>query len=309
MLQRVVPWPVPALGRHRAFRKALGENWRDALGITARRTPGMMRRAAPIPGQCPTARFFGRCEINSYWKPDGDVPALIFNATEVDTGSPVVLSNLNPFFYANSLAARNSPNFANRSIYLVDGASLSARFPVALPAGFLTGFNDANMLRLVDGGYFDGSGLTTAQALKLALEDVATARNLKIKVRIIYLGEKVPSVYDLLAMNRQEGLAPVPTAITKPLGAELSAHAKALFQARDQRSAETLRQTFRIDPTLIRFQWDPAVPPAADTPCSSIPLAWYLAPCTQRVLKQRLQNAVIESAENFDTLRQDLSPQ
>jgi hypothetical protein len=233
----------------------------------------------------------------------------MFNATEVDSGSPVVLSNLDPLFYANSLAARNSPNFANRSIFLVDGASLSARFPVALPAGFLAGFNDGNILRLVDGGYFDGSGLTTAQAMKLALEDIATQKNLKIKVRIIYLGEKVPSVYDLIAMNRQEGITPAPASPKAPRGAELTAHARALLQARDQRSAETLRQTFKIDPTLIRFQWDPAIPPAADTPCGNIPLAWYLAPCTQRVLKQRLQNAILESAENFDALRQDLLPQ
>jgi hypothetical protein len=309
MLQRVLPWPVPSLDRSRAFRKALGENWGAALGMTAEKAPAMLRKVAPLRGQCATASYFSDCEINAYWTPAGDVPALAFNATEVDSGSPVVLSNLDPLFYANSLAARNSPNFANRSIHLVDGASLSARFPIALPAGFLAGFNDGNILRLVDGGYFDGSGLTTAQAMKLALEEIATARTLRIKVRIIYLGEKVPSVYDLIAMNRQEGVAPMPPAPSTPRGAELTAHARALFQARDQRSAETLRQTFKIDPTLLRFQWDPAVPPAADTPCSNIPLAWYLAPCTQRVLKQRLQNAILESAENFETLRQDLVPQ
>jgi hypothetical protein len=311
MLQRLIPWPIPSLDRARAFRKALGENWRDALSVVQQRAPSILRKTAPLPGNCSTPSYFARCEINSYWTPNGDVPILIFNATEVDSGSPVVLSNLDPFFYANSLAARNSPSFENRSIYLVDGASLSARFPIALPAGFLRGFNNGTSLRLVDGGYFDGSGLSTAQAMKLALEEVAVAQNLKIKVRIIFLGEKVPSVYDLLAMNQQQQQVPATTPANPdaPRGAELSAHVKALFQARDQSSAETLRQAFRIDPTLIRFQWDPSLPPATDTPCSSIPLAWYLAPCTQRVLKQRLQNAVIESVENFDTLRQDLSPQ
>jgi hypothetical protein len=45
-----------------------------------------------------------------------------------------------------------------------------------------------------------------------------------------------------------------------------------------------------------------------DTPCSNIPLAWYLAPCTLRVLKVKLQNA-LENSESFETLRTDLSPQ
>ena len=44
---------------------------------------------------------------------------------------------IDPQYYANSLAARNSPSFDSKSIYLIDAASLSARFPIALPAGFL----------------------------------------------------------------------------------------------------------------------------------------------------------------------------
>ena len=308
MLQRIIPWPIADLNRSQAFRKALGENWRDALGTTAEESPALLRKQALPSGNCSTESYFSSCEINAYWDPAGDVPMMIFNATEVDTGSPVVLSNLDAQYYVNSLAARNSPNFENRSIYLVDGASLSARFPIALPAGFLTGFGAAGSIRLVDGGYFDGSGLSTAQALKLALEDQIRAQNLQARVRIIFLGEKVPSIYDLMAMQQQGGAA-LPSADEGPRGAELTAHAKALFQARDQRSAETLRQTFRIDPTLLRFQWDPAVTDDAATPCAAIPLAWYLAPCTQRVLKERLKNAVLESTDYLDVLRQELSPQ
>jgi hypothetical protein len=309
MLQRIIPWPIMELNRSHAFRKALGENWRDALGTTAEETPALLRKTATPAGACSTQDYFSNCEINSYWDPAGDVPMLIFNATEVDTGSPVILSNLDAQYYANSLAARNSPNFANRSIYLVDGASLSARFPIALPAGFLSGFGASSAIRLVDGGYFDGSGLSTAQAMKLALEDLISAQNLRARVRIIFLGEKVPSIYDLMAMRQQDGITAMPASESGPRGAELAAHAKALFQARDQRSAETLRQTFRIDPTLLRFQWDPAITDEAATPCSTIPLAWYLAPCTQRVLKERLKNAVLESTDYLDILRQELSPQ
>ncbi len=161
----------------------------------------------------------------------------------------------------------------------------------------------------MDGGYFDGSGLTIAQAMKLAIEDIVTSQNLRAKVRIIFLGEKVPSIYDLMAKNLQTTGTALPLSDEAPRGAELTAHAKALFQARDQRSAETLRQAFRIDPTLLRFQWDPAFSEESQTPCSNIPLAWYLAPCTQHVLKERLHNAVLESVDLLDTLREDLTPQ
>ncbi len=308
MLQRILPFPVPSFDRSTAFRKALGENWRDALDVTAQKRPGYVKASALRQGSCSTQNYFVRCEINAYWDPAGDVPMLIFNATAVDTGSPVVISNLDPQYYANSLAARSSPSFENRSIYLVDGASLSARFPIALPAGFLRGFGSANSIRLVDGGYFDGSGLTIAQSVKLALEDVARAQNRRVKVRVIFLGEKVPSIYDLIAQNIQESGSSAKHTDETPRSSELSAHAKALLQAMDQRATETLRQVFRQDPTLLRFQWDPAISGPSETPCSSIPLAWYLAPCTLKVLKDRLQIAVLESTESIDALRDDLSP-
>jgi len=311
MLQRVLPFPVPALDRSEAFRKALGENWRDALAATKQDSPRLMRAAAPAAqGPCTTRDFFVKCEINAYWNPAGDVPVLVFNATEVDTGSPVVLSNLDSQYYANSLAARNSPNFENRSIYLIDSASLSARFPIALPAGFLRGFGGPNSIRLVDGGYFDGSGLTVAQAIKPAIEEIAATQNRRVKVRVIFLGEKVPSIYDAIAQNLAEGAAPTKARDETPSSSEISAHAKALLQAMDQRATETLRQVFKLDPSLLRFQWDPALTggQTADIPCSSIPLAWYLAPCTLRVLKDRLQIAVLDSSESFDILRTELSP-
>lgn len=309
MLQRALPFSVPGLDRSEAFREALGENWRDAIRATSERQPRMLRRAGPrLQRDCSTWNYFVRCEINAYWDPAGDVPMLIFNATEVDTGSPVVLSNLDQQYYANSMAARNSPNFDKRSIYLIDGASLSARFPIALPAGFLSGFGGPNSIRLVDGAYFDGSGLTTAQATKTAIEDIAAARGLRVKVRIIYLGEKVPSIYDALAQTVDAGATIAEARDETPRSTELGAHAKALLQAMDQRATETLRQVFKQDPTLLRFQWDPALTGGADTPCSTIPLAWYLAPCTLRVLKDRLQIAVLDSTESFDILRTELSP-
>jgi hypothetical protein len=306
MLQRVIPWPIPSFDRAQAFRKALGENWRDALRTTARQAPGALKTSAPQ-GNCSTQNYFVACEIASYWNPAGDVPMLIFNATEVDTGAPVALSNIDPLYYANSLASRGSPSFEDRSISLVESASLSARFPIALPAGFLDGFGPKS-IRVVDGGYFDGSGLTIAAAVKVAVDEIARAQNLPVKVRVIYLGETVASVFNLVASNMQAGPAANASGTQAFRGAEITAHIKALLQARDQQAAETVRQVFLADTSALRFQWVLPFADKTDTPCSNIPLAWYLAPCTLRVLKVKLQNA-LENSESFETLRTDLSPQ
>jgi len=120
----------------------------------------------------------------------------------------------------------------------------------------------------------------------------------------------VPSIYDLIAQNIDQGDASAVGGEDKtPRASELAAHAKALVQAMDQRATETLRQVFKTDPTLLPFQWDPSLTGGqAATPCSTIPLAWYLAPCTLRVLKERLQVAVLDGTESYDILRQELSP-
>lgn len=304
MLQRVIPWPIPSLDRAQAFRKALGENWRDALMTTPRYAPRALKANASAQGDCSTQNYFVRCEITSYWNPAGDVPLLMFNATEVDTGAPLVLSNADALYYANSLASRGSPSFEDRSISLVEAASLSARFPIALPAGFLDGFGPKS-IRIVDGGYFDSSGLAIAQAAKLAVDEIARAQNLPVKVRVIYLGETVASVFNLTATAMQADAPPSATQWFR--GAEITAHIKALLKARDQQAAETVRQVFVADKTALRFQWVLPFAEKADPPCSDIPLAWYLAPCTLRVLKVKLQNA-LENADSFEVLRADLTP-
>ena len=312
MLQRVIPWPIPSFDRSQAFRRALGENWAEALKA-AQHTRAVTRASPPPQGDCSVQNYFVKCEIAAYWDPAGDVPMLLFNATEVDSGSPVVLSNLDADFYTTSLARISSPTFENRSIYLIDGASLSARFPVALPAGFLPGFAGSKSIRLVDGGYFDATGLTMAQAIKTEIDDIARKQNLPVKVRIIFLGEKVPSIYALIEKDRQGGDPAIASGGQAFRGAELTAHITALLRARDQQSAQTVSQLFR--PKTFRtekddplgFQWDPYTVEAPGSPCPSIPLAWYLAPCTLKVLQGRLRNA-LEGSDDFTLLRDDLSP-
>lgn len=103
-------------------------------------------------------------DIRQFWDPRKDSPALLLNTTEVETGERVVVA---PF----SLADESTPglfSLEDRSpdlhIPLSTGVSLSARFPWLTPAGSYTAntSHGVEKRRLVDGGYFENSGVATA---------------------------------------------------------------------------------------------------------------------------------------------------
>ena len=109
---------------------------------------------------------------------------LMFNTTWVDTGTPVILSRLGPEYYASNLAARTVVN--SNAVSLVRGVSLSSRFPVALPAGFVGDFSILPFAsfkegRLVDGGYFDNSGLIAARAVKNEIDRISAEAGLNVE--------------------------------------------------------------------------------------------------------------------------------
>jgi hypothetical protein len=95
-----------------------------------------------------------------------------------------------------------------------------------------------------------------------------------------------------------------------PRGAELGAHAKALFRARDQRSLETIKLISRQEPDMLRIEWVPfdLVEPESDD-CKGIPLAWYLAPCTRENLKVKLEASIVDAARGLLSVQAKLTPQ
>jgi hypothetical protein len=313
MLQRIVPRPIVELDRSIAFRNALGQHWVDALHPQA----ASPRFAAAQPGSgCTPESFFNDCEITTYWKPEGDVPILIFNATHVDTGAPIVLSNLSEGFYPPT-ANVNRREFLTRTIRLIDAASLSARYPVALPAGFLPEDVTAKRwFRLVDGGYFDTSGLITAEAIKSHIEAIATANNLKVKVRMIFLGErnepspKAPASPAQMsnAASIQAQLPTLPGANDDtPIGSEIGAHFLALIEAGYQRTNFVVNRFLKTVDNTLAFRWEPEAKSDARRYCQDVPLAWYLAPCTLELTRSRLDDTLIASTKELDALRTDLA--
>jgi len=105
------------------------------------------------------------------------LPHLVLNATRVETGERVALTRLSatPPLFVNTFDAMQPGSTAPRQT-LAGLAHHSARFPLVSPAGTVR-IEDYNpdtppTFRLVDGGYFDNSGVQSALDLMQALPRV-----------------------------------------------------------------------------------------------------------------------------------------
>jgi Patatin-like phospholipase len=148
ILQRFIPLPVNDWDRSRGLEIALEESWKKALN-----TDNIL--AQPY---------------YQFWHPSKRAPALVLNTTTVETGERLLFS---PFTipYSSSKTMLDFNKVEDSNVPLSTAAGLSARFPIVSSAGWFTyekaGKKYTN--RLVDGGYYDNSGLVTARDIVSAL--------------------------------------------------------------------------------------------------------------------------------------------
>ena len=162
MMQRIVPYPIESWSRARAIEKAFEAAWGAAH-----------RRTGFAPGENPMEQG-----VVALWSAQDAAPAVLFNTTEVETGRRMVIS---PFRFESAAGDLGVFPLSNdQDIALSTAASLSARFPWAAPAGWFMDrdLEDPTQLRrvqLVDGGYFENSGVSTALDLIEAIETAHAA--------------------------------------------------------------------------------------------------------------------------------------
>jgi len=163
-------------------------------------------------------------EYMAHWA-SGKLPALVFNATDSASGKRVVFS---PFTFRTKSVATQSdslvpfqaliPTVTGQSLNprLSTAAFVSARFPWVSPAATIPAKNDfsspTKKTRLVDGGYFDNSGVETAVDLLQSLEGKVVELNKtsgqpKITLKLIVLGGGQYPVRDSFALG--ETLEPI----------------------------------------------------------------------------------------------------
>ncbi len=154
LLQRFLPFPVNYFDRSRALEQSWESAW-DNVFPQADDQPGLFAR-----------NFFELWDINQ--SSPYTIPNLYLNSTWVETGKRVISSNL----LIDSDQVFDSIDFFNvlsRDVPLSTAVHNSARFTYVSPAGQLHPPEKPVWGHLVDGGYFENSGATTAFNIMLSL--------------------------------------------------------------------------------------------------------------------------------------------
>jgi len=310
VFQRLIPPRLlPAVDRSDAFRQAFSKSWQRAID-------GVVKEKAGAGGstsnkKCSASQFL-ECPSHTYWTPNGRIPLLVFNATSATDGTPVVLSNIDknsllgvdkiqpplsgPLQFTGQSA---SPNFR---FSLIEGASASAGFPIALPASV---FEDRYGVRhmLVDGGYFDNSGLATAIAIKQHIERRLANKSRKVTILYLHASENEKNACNQFRRSEVNDRGDR-TNVVIGRDREL-AHADALFNARNTRSEYTLRlinERVNFGEGLLQFNFELHERPLLEdgklkNNCDLYaPLAFYFSKATFNAYKQVIQNQMLVGA-------------
>ncbi len=160
--QRLLPFPIAALDRSRAFDATLDEVWKRT-------------RPVCIGEGC---RPFSKLFLET-WRPTDRAPALVLNTTNVDVGYRTVLA---PFVIANNVPGEYSAlqdfhdalaggkeSASGGDVTLATAIGLSSRFPWLMPAASVALPDGRPKLRLLDGGIFENSGVDTLSDMMIDL--------------------------------------------------------------------------------------------------------------------------------------------
>jgi hypothetical protein len=200
---------VPQFSRGRALEEAIERAWVDVEGE----------------GDNPF-----RNPYLSHWRPDEIGPALLLNTTSVSDGRQVVIS---PFGLDTDNADHAvgylhlRPEFpTNRDLTMGSAVGLSGRFPWILPVAMVG--DEKKSVPLVDGAYFEGSGIETLIAVRNALRPYEVKPDGPsefpfIAVHVIVIGSVQPAVDILETIDE----------LTPPLRTMLNARERRGYIAQD----------------------------------------------------------------------------
>lgn len=235
--------------------------------------------------------------LSASWTADAGVPALFLNATDVHTGNRVILSPFSRLTAESRLSTRTAPDEdaqgqrdPSRDLSVATAAVMSARFPVVTPPARIR--RDGQSWQVVDGGYYDNSGLETIHDIVTAIEPTEAD---PIEIIMLQVDER-----DCLADDdslsrdckaRQRGdefLPPRPTRGT--LGAPLGAFTGA-WTSRRQLSQERLREAWGDRIALKAVQVQPKG--------FNFTVSWYLGRGTFCRIEGELNNILAEGGNDL----------
>lgn len=291
LAQRLIPLPVRSFDRALALEESWERAWRKHTGTN--------RFAEPL---------------ERLWQdPAAWTPALLLNATWVESGKRLIASNLRlrvPGTDEDFVDVADAREFfAPRSLRLSTAAHMSARFTYVSPAGALKKGGVVHGY-VVDGGYFENSGATaTVEILEtlpiLEKEDPRWASVDPVVIHISNEPAVVPAVPDTLEKAPENpGLRPSPW-----LNESLSP-IRAMLNTRNARGVHARETAYwHVDRgNFLRF--------GLCRRSANIPLGWVLSRSTQDRMKAQLDPPYTESraepcsfdnAGNLDRIRARVS--
>lgn len=258
LVQRFLPWKVNSFDRSRAIEQAWGTAWRQATDTNR------------------LAEHFDQLWAGA---PDR-VPSLLLNATLVGEGNRVIASNMRiedktfigayDFFSSKLDTQRTS---------LATAVHNSARFAYVSPAGLVHRADGSQWGRVIDGGYFENSG-------------VETVRDIWAKLKT----SSVPGVYfviieivnDPLARSPDNTMDPANASPTRDFLHEVSAPILGLFNTRTARASFAERGSRRDAGAaqVHRFDMNSQAEEGVD-PDTDVPLGWALSTNTRAKVLNR----------------------
>lgn len=172
ILQRLLPFRVPGWDRARALEYSWEHRW-------AKVDSGSNDFSAPF-----DAMWAGEDRL--------ETPALYLNSTVVETGKRGIFA---PHAYdPEVIHGLPLTTLVADRVPLSTAVLTSARFPIITPPGFVCddcGHNGTGSISLVDGGYYENSGVKTMLELYMALRPVADAFEARQQVSDSIPGQKV----------------------------------------------------------------------------------------------------------------------
>jgi hypothetical protein len=240
---------------------------------------------------------------------DVDVPALILNATDADSGQPRIVSSFKDAAFGPELDVLAAlPK--GQALRLSSVVMLSARFPVISPVAELH-LAGGRTEHLVDGGYFDNSGSASAELALPAFLQAAGKAGLAERIQPVALMitndvQRRPQAYvspDCTPLPRPEGaMKPGLGALIDQALSTLDAERAIASEARRKSwmAATTRAQGQVIELSLFDCQQDHDF---------EVPLGWSLSAAARRQLQGKVDRLRFDAHSPFWTLLDLLRPQ
>ncbi|QHW00590.1 hypothetical protein [Spirosoma endbachense] len=274
-IQRLVPFPLPALERAKWLEDSWSGSYRDNLGL----------------------RTLDSSLTQLYYTSSGynyNLPSLLLNGTLAESGQKIITSNLqlDPHYFKNVVSTLD---VLGADVPLKTAASLCSRFPVVTNGGLVqkdtlvgNGQKQRYGGHVVDGGYFDNSGVETC---------IQLLNNLVPSIRRLDTAERVTIIPYILFIQNSNTIGSLPQ--KRSILQEVQIPLLAFFNAWDNGSTtrDNMFNSFmdrftnpRTNYLTLRLAYN-----------DKYPLGWFLSDSVARSISQQAKDSI--SLKNKELVR------